>query len=472
MDLFLEPGLRRATARQLYDQLREAIASGRLRAGDRLPPTRQLATELGIARQTVSTVYGQLAAEGFTHGMAGAGTFVAAPDTRRRRPGQARPLRIVSRPATERHDNHQDGEALYDLQCGVPDLALFPVAEWRRAMAPVLRQPPAPHPEPAGSPSLRNVIAHWIGRSRGVETAPDDVLVTSGAHQAIDLVGRVLLRPGDTVAVEDPAYPDVRQIFASLGAKVVPVRRRRDGIRVGDVPTNARVVHVTPSHQFPLGVAMSLERRRALLQLAQRHNIAVIEDDYDSEFRHVDRPLEPLHRLDRTERVIYVASFSKVLAPSLRLGFVVLPPSITDAVVALRRVVDPKPSALLQDALEAFIVNGALDRHLRRARRVYRERHQLVTSFLRRETVMAHAAAFPAHAGLHVSATLSDVDERRVIEEAGRRGVRVDGLRRTYAGPGRDGLMIGFGAVSTGDLPAALDAVAAAIEVAAASSVA
>ncbi len=238
------------------------------------------------------------------------------------------------------------------------------------------------------------------------------------------------------------------------------------------MPTNARVVHVTPSHQFPLGVAMSLERRRALLQLAQRHNIAVIEDDYDSEFRHVDRPLEPLHRLDRTERVIYVASFSKVLAPSLRLGFVVLPPSITDAVVALRRVVDPKPSALLQDALEAFIVNGALDRHLRRARRVYRERHQLVTSFLRRETVMAHAAAFPAHAGLHVSATLSDVDERRVIEEAGRRGVRVDGLRRTYAGPGRDGLMIGFGAVSTGDLPAALDAVAAAIEVAAASSVA
>jgi GntR family transcriptional regulator/MocR family aminotransferase len=461
MDLFLDHGVKRGTTRQVYEQIRQAIAVGRLAGGDRLPPSRRLAAELGVARHTITTVYERLAAEGYTEGRAGGGTFVTGHELSSPVRQTAARLHLARRVAAARSTSPATpaSAARFDLRRSIPDPALFPVEDWRRAMIPALRRPPAPHPDVAGSRRLRRVLAHWIGKSRGVECDEEHVLVTSGTHQAVDLVARVLLDPGDVVAVEEPCFPELRAIFTTLGARVVSAAVDGEGLVVSDLPPATRLVLVTPSHQFPLGVPMSIARRRELLRFADRHDTAIVEDDYDSEFRHVARPLEPLHRLDRRGRVVYVATFSKSLSPSLRLGFAVLPPSIAAAVGELRQVVDGRPPSMLQDALESFIASGALDRHLRRARRVYTARYETVADFLSRGRASEHLNPLPGCAGLHTSAHLvSSPDESGVLRAAEQRGVLIHGLADTYSRPGqRPGISIGFGAVATTDLPAALD---------------
>ncbi|MET0424792.1 MAG: PLP-dependent aminotransferase family protein, partial [Actinoplanes sp.] len=253
----------------VYRALRAAIVDGRLPAGHRLPPTRALATDLGVARGSVATAYERLAAEGYLTARVGAGTFVAAvPATTRRRRPAADPLRPRAEwPLVPRSTDGPPPR--YDFRTGVPDAGLFPFDAWRRLVAAELR-PGAVHAEPSGHPALRAAIARYLGYSRGLSAVADEVIVTNGAQHALDLIGRVLLRPGDVVAVEEPGYPPARRLFASLGARVVGVPMDAEGLIVDALPGAARLVYATPSHQFPLGRAMSLTRRRELLAWAAR----------------------------------------------------------------------------------------------------------------------------------------------------------------------------------------------------------
>ena len=322
LEIFVDPRARRSTTRSIYRQLREAIASDRVSAGDRLPPSRALAAQLGVSRHTITTVYDQLVAEGYLSGRAGGGTFV--------NPATPRPI-VAGKPSDARQADSAatSGSSTFvprfDLRPGAPDPMLFPTLVWRRCTVAALQHPPGGYGDPSGTPALRETIAHWIDRSRGLQTSAEQIVVTSGAQQAIELIIRLLVKPGDIVAVEDPGYVPVRQLCAAFGADVRPVPVDGEGLVVDRIPPGTRVVYTTPAHQYPTGVVMSLPRRLALLDHADRHDVTIIEDDYDSEYRHVARPLEPLQRLDRNERVIYVDTFSKTLSPALRLGFAVLP---------------------------------------------------------------------------------------------------------------------------------------------------
>ena len=308
---------------RVYRALREAVADGRLPAGHRLPATRVLAADLGVARNSVATAYERLVAEGYLFARVGAGTFVApvrdevAPprppaDPLRPRPGWTfTPLPASAEVPPPR----------WDFRTGLPDARLFPFDSWRRLVSAELRlraNDPAGYAAPSGHPALRAAIARYVGYSRSVRAAEEDVLVTNGTQHALDLIGRVLLRPGDVVAVEEPGYPPARRLFASLGARVVGVPVDDDGLVVEALPGTARVVYATPSHQFPLGRAMSLARRHALLEWARGRQAAIVEDDYDSEFRFSARPLEPLYSLDTAGRVLYVGTFSKTMLPTVR----------------------------------------------------------------------------------------------------------------------------------------------------------
>lgn len=465
MELYIDPALKRGVSKALFEQIRDAIVAGRVGQGDRMPPTRQIAGQLGISRHTVTTVYGRLVAEGYLEGRAGGGTFVArtatATATRataspRRRASPLRPAATVG-PGEPAVDPAPEGG--FDLRIGLPDPALFPLLQWRQSVASSLHTPPGTYGDPAGMPPLRRSLARWVGRSRGVETTAEQIIVTAGAQQAIDLVARVALRPGDQVAVEDPGYLPVRRLLAALGMRVAPVPVDHDGIVVDAIPPRVKAVYTTPSHQSPTGATLALSRRRELLAFADRHNAVVIEDDYDSEYRHTDRPLEPLHRLDESGRVIYIGTFSKTLSPGLRLAFVVWPEPLVDAAVGWRDVMDGRPPSVTQQALHRFITDGFLEQHLRRVRKVYRQRHAVVAGFVADGVRRGLLVAGPAnHAGLHLSATLPDrVSEATVRDLARRRQVVLSefGVCATEP-PARDGLLVGFGLTPVPRLPEGL----------------
>jgi GntR family transcriptional regulator / MocR family aminotransferase len=458
LEIFVDPSARRSTTRSIYRQLREAIASGRVAGGDRLPPTRELATQLGVSRHTITTVYDQLVAEGYLDGRAGGGTFVNP--AIRRAATASQPLsapRSIATLATDRPPL----PPRFDLRAGAPDPALFPTVVWRRCMTTALEYPPRGYDDPAGVPALRQTIAHWISRSRGLEPTTDQIVVTSGAQQAIDLVIRLLVKPGDIVAVEEPGYAPVRQLCAAFGADVRPVPVDAEGVVVDCIPAGTRLVYSTPAHQYPSGVVMSLPRRLALLDYAERHDVMVIEDDYDSEYRHVARPLEPLQRLDRNERVIYVDTFSKTLSPALRLGFAVLPLTLVGDFLALRQLSDWQPAEPQQTAMYHFIADGHLGRHLRRTRKVYSDRHRLVTEFLTNAVRSGSVREFtPTCAGLHVTAMLPDgTDEADVQHRAEAAGVAISALAPCWmTDDPPPGLIIGFGSIASDDVPLALHA--------------
>jgi GntR family transcriptional regulator/MocR family aminotransferase len=468
MDLHISLEGRGDRTDRIYRQLRDAILDGRLRPGERVPPSRELASRLSVARNTVAAAYDRLVGDGFLRGRAGAGTFVAyagEPQAPSRR-APAGPLRPARRWASLAEEPPTTPPARYDLRVGHPDPALFPLATWRRLLARSLRAS-ADYRDPEGHPGLRAAIARHVGLSRSVRAAPADVLVTSGAQQAIDLAGRVLIEPGTVAAVEEPGYHPVRRLLASHGARVVGVPVDADGIVVDAIPAGARLVYVTPSHQHPLGTAMSLDRRAALLAWAQEHRAAIVEDDYDSEFRFSDRPLEPLQSLDRAGRVIYVGSFSKTLLPSLRLGFLVAPEALRPALRAARRITDWHGEPAAQAALAEFIDEGLLQRHLRTLTRVYGTRHELVVRAAR-GPLAPWFTLVPSSAGLHVALRCTaPMDVPDLVRRLREREVAVDPLTHFYAEPPRvpdPGLAIGYGAVATADLPEALHRLAAAVE--------
>ena len=430
---------------RVYRALRAAIVDGRLPVGHRLPATRALAADLGVARNSVATAYERLVAEGYLVSRVGAGTYVApvrdAPVPRR---APADPLRpragwtFVPLPTST-----DAPPPRYDFRTGIPDARLFPFDTWRRLVAAELRlraNDPGGYAEPSGHPALRAAIARYVGYSRSVRAAEEDVLVTNGTQHALDLIGRVLLRPGDVVAVEEPGYPPARRLFASLGARVVGVPVDEHGLVVDALPGAARVVYATPSHQFPLGVPMSLARRHALLDWARRRQAAVVEDDYDSEFRFSARPLEPLYSLDTAGRVLYVGTFSKSMLPTVRTGFVLAPAALREPLTAARQLGDGYGQVAVQAALARFIDEGQLARHVRRAGKAYAERHARIVAAL---SGYDELAVVPSAAGLHVTAL--GPHSGAVVEAAARRGVALDDL----AGYGSDstGFVFGFGGV-------------------------
>lgn len=453
-------------ASQIHEALVAAILDGRLAAGARLPSTRALARDLGVARTTVVYAYERLVAEGYATSRVGAGTFVGtdhlpagvAPD-----PTGTRDLTLPAgwQDRTGWVPGPHPEPAVADLGVGVPDPGLFPLTTWRRLVAHELRAT-APldgrYGDPAGLPELRAALARHIGLARSVRCTADDVVVTRGAQQAFDLLARVLVTPGTVVAVEEPGYPPVRQLLEALGAEVVGVPVTDQGLDVASLPEAARLVHVTPSHQFPLGTPMSLATRTALLAWAEAHDAVVVEDDYDSEFRFTARPLAPLHHLDRSGRVAYVATFSKTLLPGLRLGFVVAPPGLRRAVVAAKSLADGFTDPVVQRALTRFVDEGHLAHHLRRARRVYARRRELVAQALA-GPLAPWLEAVPAAAGLHLTARLRPgvgVDLPAVVRRAAARGVRVERLADYAAGPSSDGLVLGYGAAGEAAITAGL----------------
>ncbi len=465
MDLHITlegPGDPDTRVARIYHALREAMLDGRLAGGDRVPATRKLARQLGVARGTVTAAYDRLTAAGFLESRAGSGTYVAASlqakdgVRRRARRGAVRPLPLWdTEPATTSPRNLR----LHDLSIGLPDPALFPLEVWRRLVSGQLRRSRLEEATYGGRGSFRlqAEIARFLGLSRSVVASPDDVLVTAGAQQAIDLVARVLVAPRTLVAMEDPGYFAVRRLLETHRAVVRGVPVDDEGLVVDALPPEARLVYVTPSHQFPTGVPMSMARRTALLRWAVEHDAVIVEDDYDSEYRYAQQPVEPLQSLDRDGRVVYVGTFSKSLLPALRAGFVVPPRSLLPALREAKRVTAWEGDLTTQGALAAFLAEGHHAAHVRRATRVYRERRGLVLDGLAGLGDLLEVV--PSVAGLHLCATFRDpsTDDAAVVTRAAARGVRVEGLSHHHRDqPVRPGLAIGFGGIDAEAIPDAM----------------
>jgi GntR family transcriptional regulator/MocR family aminotransferase len=439
-------------AGQIYRQLRDAVLDGRLRRDEALPSSRELAEQLQVSRNTVTTAYERLTAEGYLTGRPGAGTFVnalplAEPTVPQTPTGPLTPRPVW--PSMPVPPDFSDAPE-FDFRVGAPDARLFPYAAWRRLLTDQFRPAavgtgmPA---EPAGHTGLRTVIARHLRTARFIETHPQDVLVTCGVQQALDLIGRVLLEPGDTVAIEEPGYAPPRLVWEAQGAKVTGVPVDDQGLIVDALPADARLVYVTPSHQYPTGVALSLRRRVELLAWAQRHDAAIVEDDYDSEFRYTEQQLEPLHSLDRSGRVLYVGSFSKVLLPTLRLGFLIHPPSLRHPLHAAKFLTDWHTGLPLQAAMADFVEQGMFARHLRRVRRVYRQRHERIAAALA-GPLSAHLTVVPSTAGLHLSAMVRGATAADALVRARAAGVGLASFPEiATAAPDPPGVVFGYGMI-------------------------
>lgn len=452
-------------AARLYQQVLDAVLDGRLAPGERVPPSRELAAQVGVSRGTVTTAYDRLVAEGFLETRVGAGTFVAAaaaaPRTRKAPSGEVQPRAVWSRLPPPVPDA---APLEFDFSVGGPDTSLFPLAAWRRLVSATLRPSllAASAYDGGGHPGLQAQIARYAARSRSVVTGPADVLLTNGAQQGLDLVARTLVEPGDVVAVESPGYTAAVRLFVSHGARVVGVPVDDEGLVVDALPSAARLVYVTPSHQFPTGVVMSLRRRIALLEWAARRNAVVVEDDYDSEFRFEDRPLAPLQNLDRDGRVVYVGSFSKTLMPSLRVGYVIAPQSLQSTLRQAKLLTDWQGDAVTQGALERFMEEGQLASHLRRVTKIYRARRTALLDALH-ALPAGLLEVQPSAAGLHVCAWLTDpsADDLAVVAAAAGLGVAVEPVSLRFHGTTpRPGLALGFRRVPVQAVPEAIDRLA------------
>jgi GntR family transcriptional regulator/MocR family aminotransferase len=454
----------RLLLRDLHRQLRAAITDGRLRPGARLPSTRTLAATCGVSRNTAVAAYELLLGEGYVAAKHGSGTRVA--DSLPLRP---REKGIAATPGSDRRLNRvwrgralaprmNPGAALpFSFQIGIPDPRSFPAEVWRRLSGRVLRtlrQQPTYPIDAQGQAGLRREIARHVSYTRAVSCEADDVVVTAGAQQAFDLLARVLVTPGrTTAALEDPGYPPLRASFIAAGAKVSAVPVDAEGLIVDHLPRQARVICVTPSHQFPLGGVMSARRRGELLDFAQTHRAVIIEDDYDGEFRFGDRPLDALQTLDRAASVFYVGTFSKSLLPGVRLAYIVAPPWARPALIAAKALADGHCCTLTQDTLALLIAEGHLARHVRKMQRIYAGRRDRLIEGLK-SGCAEWLDPVPSAAGLHIAAVSKKVvDEAALVAEARKLGVRVHALGVNYVRrPVKRGLLFGYGAIEENDI--------------------
>jgi GntR family transcriptional regulator/MocR family aminotransferase len=453
---------------ELHRQLRSAIVGGRLQPGIQLPATRELAAALHVSRNTVVTAYDQLLAEGYVSARGRSGTIVAdflsrQPAATRARSGRGgdRRLNETWRGSTALIPTATRSGCRYDFAVGLPDAASFPFATWRRLEARALRALSRQQPsygEAQGRMTLREAIAGHVSFARAIACSAEEIVVTAGAQQAFDLIARILVTPGrTTVAVEEPGYMPLRNALAGAGARIVAVPVDGEGLRVDRLPPNAKLVFVTPSHQFPLGVHLSLARRKALLDFAQARGAVIVEDDYDGEFRYAGKPLDALQTLDRHGTVFYVGTFSKSLFPALRLGFVIAPLWAREALTAAKQLSDWHSPLTTQDTLAAFITEGHLARHVRKMRRIYGERREILESALARDCGKA-LRVVGIGAGLHLAAQLDpSILAKGLIDRARAASVALDPMQR-FAVKGRPapGLVFGYGTIGAGDIPAAV----------------
>jgi GntR family transcriptional regulator / MocR family aminotransferase len=442
--------------RQIYDGLRRAILEARLSPGQRVPSTRALAEDLGVSRLPVLTAYDQLLHEGYLEGRTGSGTFVSAaiPDdllTPPQPPEAHAPARRVRR-AKRATPWPRDEGGLGPFRISLPALDRFPHATWSRLVARrarTLRPADMAYGDPAGLVALRVAVAEHLRAARAVRCEVEQVLIVSGSQAAARLAATVLLGPGDRVATEEPGSPLIRGALAAEGADVVPIPVDEEGMSVAALQRRGgrvRAAYVTPSHHYPLGTSMTAARRLALLDWAHREGAWLLEDDYDSEYRYVSRPLGALQGMDTHERVIYIGTFSKVLFPALRVGYVVVPSTLRQRFVDARETFDLFSPTLYQLVLADFIREGHFARHLRRMRGVYRARRDALLSGLARHC-SDRLSVINADAGLHLAVMLEDgLDDRDVVRRMAARGLTATPLSSCYAGgSGRSGLLLGFG---------------------------
>ena len=465
---------------QIYREIRRSILDGVLAPANRLPSSRALALDLGVSRTTTLIAYEQLMAEGYLDARRGSGTYVAD-----ELPDDLPQVRSVPKSAIRHPPISRRGAAMAKVpamgvripgpprpfRLGVPGLDLFPIRLWtqlvtRRLRSATLAQ--LDYGDTAGILPLREAIADHVRSARGTRCHADQVIVTAGAQRGVDLICHLLLDPGDEAWLEEPGYAGARAALIAAGVRVLPAPVDEDGLRVDLIARarrRSRLAYVTPSHQFPLGVPMSLARRLALLKWAGQARAWVIEDDYDSEFRYRTRPLPCLHGLDVDGRVIYVGSFSKTLMPALRLGFLIVPPDLRDRILAVRRTTELHPPVLDQLTLADLMNGGHFDRHVRRMRAAYEERLQALEA-----AAAARCAGIltlrPVHTGLHAVADLHGADAGRVCEDARTRGVEVMPLSAYYADPTRapNALVLCFASSPPQTLSSGVERLADAIE--------
>jgi len=448
--------------RWLYEELRAAILEGRLAPGSRLPATRDLATAYRLSRSTIVTAFEQLESEGYVEGRTGSGTYVSEvlPDQllqvgRMRAEKRLPHRRIALSEYSRRLQPFRQASArpARAFRANQPALNLFPTALWAQIAARRLRRVSSgmlSGGEALGYRPLREAVAHYLNTSRGVKCSAEQVLILSGAQEALDRTARVLVNPGDPVWMEEPGYPGAALVFQALGANVRPVPVDEEGLNFeARRPRSAhgRLLYVTPAHQFPLGVTMTLRRRLALLEWARRSGTAIFEDDYDSEYRYSGRPIPALQGLDRSGVVIFAGSFSAVLFPALRLGYLVVPPEMVDVFAAAQSVSTHHPPMLGQAVLCDFLTEGHFARHIRRMRQIYAERLAILLESAKQKLSGALEIS-SVEAGLQTVGWLPiGVGAERVARAAEEQSVEVVPLKRYAWGKSpTNGLILGFAA--------------------------
>ncbi|MBT9315020.1 MocR-like pyridoxine biosynthesis transcription factor PdxR [Leptothoe spongobia] len=466
---------------QIYSQLRWAILSGRLQSGQRLPASRSLAKSLGLSRTTVTQGYDQLISEGYLQTRLGAGTYVCdqLPDSLL----TAEPLDHQHQAAVEillsDYGNRvkqspvrtAGGEFRISFRYGQPALDLFPVELWRKLLSKHCRK--TYHwldyaTASTGYQPLRQAVADYLQQARAVRCTPDQVLITNGSQQALSLITQLLVNPGDSVAIEEPGYRGARHIFKSNGAELLPIPLDRGGLVVDALINNnvkPRLVYVTPSHQFPTGALLSLPRRLALLQWAWKTGTLIVEDDYDSEYRYGGRPIPSLHGLDTHASVLYVGTFSKVMFPSIRLGYLVLPESLVEVFGQAKWLADRQPATLTQSALAEFIAAGHLERHIRKMRLCYESRRDTLVQALYKHFGQA-VEILGDSAGLHVMAKLPlSLTDDEAVARAASIGVEICSAQAQYEMPHNTGeFVFGYTAINEEQIKSGIHLIAKAFQ--------
>jgi GntR family transcriptional regulator/MocR family aminotransferase len=483
--------------RRLYEALRSEILGGRLGPGARLPATRDLARQYQLSRGTIVTAFELLKSEGYLDGSIGSGTYVSKvlpddllhveregrragdrqpsvqPKPRRRMSGYAKLVRLF--PALETRPPRA-------FRANIPALDLFPVSLWTQLATRRLRQVSTNllrGCDPLGYRPLREAVADYLNTSRGVRCSPEQVAIMSGVQEALDLAARIFLNPGDRVCMENPGYIGAAMVFESVGAKIVAMALDEEGIQLrAPALRGARLVYVTPGHQFPLGIGMSLARRLQLLDWARKSGALIFEDDYDSEFRYSGRPVPALQGLDRNGSVLFAGSFSKVLFPSLRLGYLVMPPDLVDYFAAAKSITTRHAQLIDQAVLCDFIAEGHFGRHLRRMRGVYAERLSMLLQGAR-ERLAGLLDISSVEAGLQTVGWLPrGTSGESATRAAAARNVeviplswyqrgRATGLASSLIQPGQEGLQLGFAAVDPREIERGVQDLARALETAA-----
>lgn len=442
---------------QIYDALRQHIVSGRIRAGNRLPPSRSFATELGVSRTTIVSAYDQLIAEGFAEGRAGSGVYVS-------HIGEVEIENAEAPPLHHRAPVSPQTSVLRPFQPGRPDMRLFPHRQWGQCVARVARTDPqalAVQADPFGDPVLRTAIVHYLAEWRAMHVSPQQILITAGASDALETCVRTLTHPGSVIALEDPGYPVLRKLIQNLGMKTRWLDVDEYGAQVPSsrTPEQTPILNVlTPSSQFPLGGAMPSARRREFLNWSDKTRSWIVEDDYDSEFRYAGRPFPALASFEGHAHTLYIGSFSKIFSESLRLGFLVMPHHLIPQVSATLGRYGAKASLIAQRPLGEFMQDGSFYRHIRRMRRIYAERRRALLGLLHAHLDDPQVHWHDWHAGMHITVHLPpECNDVSISTQAASHGLSCPALS-TYCADAQKqrGLLLGFCSFSEDEMKNAL----------------